>query len=129
MNRSHGTYSIQVENNLIILTLDGEFNELSVKDYVSEIQTIVENFNGKPFLMLVNNLALIGAIPEAYEESNKHNHWLSKTNMLGKATVYPSSFLSDIDSARVTSKKLSNCRNFANINAAQKWLNTLENNI
>jgi len=125
MNRNHGKYSIQVEDNLIILTLNGEFNELSVQAYASDVKIIIESFKNMSFIMLVDNLALIGATPEAYEESNKHNHWLSKTNMLGKATVYPSSFLSDVDSARVTSKRLSNCRNFDSINAAKKWLNNL----
>ncbi len=125
MSNSHKNYSIQVENNLIILTLIGEFCELSVQAYATEVQSIIKSFKNKPFLMLVDNLALVGATPQAYEESNQHNQWLSSTNILGKATVYPSTFLSDIDSSRVTSKKLLNCKNFDSIKTAKEWLNSL----
>jgi len=123
MNINHGDYLIRVEDNMVILTLSGEFNELSVQAYVAEIQLTIEKFENSPFLMLVDNLALVGATPEAYKESDHHNHWLSTTNMLGKATVYPSSFLADVDSARVSSKKRLNCKNFESISAAKKWLN------
>lgn len=126
MDRNNGKHLIQVEDDLIILTLNGEFSERSVQAYASDIQVVVEGFKGKPFLLLVDNLALKGATPEAYEESNKHNRWLSETNMVGKATVYHSSFFADVDSARVISKKLLNCRNFDTVNAAQKWLSNLK---
>ncbi len=89
------------------------------------MQLTIESFNGEPFLVLVNNLDLIGATPEAYIESNKHNEWLYTTNMLGKATVYPSSFLADVDAARVRSKKHLHCKNFTSLLAAKKWLNTI----
>jgi hypothetical protein len=125
MNISRSNHSIQVEDDLIILILDGEFSERSAKAYVSDLQGVIEGFKEKPFLMLVDNLALKGATPEAYEESNKHNRWLSNKSMLGKATVYPSSLLADIDSARVTSKRLSNCKNFESIEEARNWLNSL----
>jgi len=128
MNLDHGEFSIQVKENLITLSLIGEFNEYSTRAYAAEIKSLVESFQGAPFLILVNNLNLVGATPEAYTESNKHNEWLYTTSMIGKATVYPNTFLADVDASRVSSKKYLNCRNFTNISKAKAWLCSLPNN-
>ncbi|MCJ8320787.1 MAG: hypothetical protein MJK12_14205 [Colwellia sp.] len=126
LDSAHGEYSIELEEGIICLTLDGEFNVESVSNYVKELQILIKSLHDDSFLMLVNNLKLIGATPDAYQESNKHNNWLATQNLLGKATVFPSNFLISIDNKMVPAKRAINHQNFHSIDEARHWLKTLK---
>ena len=125
VNLEHGTYTVCLKGNIVFLQLFGEFNEYSVIAFVKEIELIVNKLDGKPFGILVNNLNLIGATPEAYVESDKHNQWLSTQNLLGKATVYPSNYLINVDALLVKSKSELNVKNFDELSDAFAWLESL----
>jgi len=126
IDSAHGEYFIEVKDGIIWLTLKGEFNVESVNAYDKEIKTLVKGMQNTGFLMLINNLNLIGATPEAYQESNKHNEWLAGQNLIGKATVYPSDFLKTIDSKMVPSKNKINHEVFHTIEQAKHWLDSLK---
>jgi len=125
VNIEHGTYTVCIKGNIVFLQLFGEFNEYSVIAYTKEIQKLVNELNGKPFGILVDNLRLIGGTPEAYIESNKHNEWLSTQSLVGKATVYPSMYLTNVDALMVRSKSKLNVKNFEDVNDALAWLESM----
>jgi hypothetical protein len=121
----HGTFTVYLKGNIVFLQLFGEFNEYSVIAYDKQIKKIVNELNGRPFAILVDNLHLIGGTPEAYVESNKHNEWLASQYLLGKASVYPSIYLKNVDELLVTSKSKLNVQNFDKMQDALIWLEHL----
>lgn len=117
-------YSIQNESGFITLTLSGNFNQIDVKSYVKSIKQTVEKLQGAPFVILVDNRALLGATPEAYTESNAYNEWLTTQNVVGKAAVYPTNMLAHIDAKWVPAKQQIEYRLFERIDEAKQWLST-----
>jgi len=122
VNIEHGSYTVCLKGNIVVLQLFGEFNEYSVIAFTKKIQELVNQLNGEPFGILVDNLRLIGGTPEAYIESNKHNEWLASQALVAKATVYPSMYLTNVDALMVRSKSEINAKNFEDVNDAIAWL-------
>jgi len=86
----HGNVSTQIDGNIIIVYLIGEFNEFGAQNYTSRVKEAVAQFNGKPFSLLVNLLEMIGATPEAFQEVDELNYWLNKQNLQKKSRVIKS---------------------------------------
>lgn len=122
----HGDFQVDVEGNLINVTLKGAFNEHAVIKLSEKIKSIIEAFDGKPFTIIINALSFEGATPEAYLETNQHNKWLNEKNMLGKAIVHISKTLMAID---ITYKKEipgQNTREFSTLREAKNWVTSLK---
>lgn len=118
----HGKYSVTVNENIIIVTLIGSFNEHGTKICIDLIKDKIAAFHGKRFSILMNNLDFLGGTPEAYEVSNQYNGWLNQQNFIAKAIVTTSIPNLAIDHARVPEKKSQNIAVFDNQPDAMAWL-------
>ena len=67
----HGSNQVSIQDNIITITLIGSFNEYDFKDIAQKVKQAVAEYNGKQFCILVNDVQLFGATPEAYEELEK----------------------------------------------------------
>jgi hypothetical protein len=89
---------------------------------VVELKTAISAFKGRAFVMLVDDLNVEGATPEAFEELDRFNAWVNKKNMVAKAMLIRSTVMLKIIDKRVTSRKHQNIQSFADRSEALAWL-------
>jgi len=122
----HGDSQVEIEENLINVTLLGAFNDHAVIEVSNKIKMAIEAFEGEPFTMIINALSFNGATPEAYMEANKHNKWLNKKNMLGKAIVHNSRAFMELDFIYKKESLKQNIKEFSTVKEAKLWLSSLK---
>ena len=106
MDFSHGTYSIEIKDNLIITTLTDSFDLAGLTRWVNAVKQAIESFNKHPFMMLVNELNATEATPDALAAANEYNQWLSEQYLVAKAVVYASDIYREIDKQNLPARKL-----------------------
>jgi len=122
MNNEHGEALIHVEENIIVAKLIGAFNGEGAKKYTNGMKKAVKDLQGKSFLMLVNDLKLEGGTPEALQELEKYNSWLTTQKLIAKAMVVKSNMLIEIIDKFSPSQKLQKYAFFDNEKDAYTWL-------
>lgn len=122
MRRNHGSFIVSIDENIIVATLYGSFNEFDAVDLTEQLIAKIDSFHGKPFCMLINNLELEGLTPEACEEIDSYNEWLNGQNMIAKAFVVNSPLQFDLPSLNIPSKQKQNIKQFGNAASAIEWL-------
>ena len=56
---SYGKFTVSLLSERIIYAkLIGSFSERGISDYINQVKTIISDFAGKPFAMLINNLEI-----------------------------------------------------------------------
>lgn len=128
MNWAHGVSHIKTLNHIIYITLEGDFNGDGVIIWIEKVKRIVTDFNGEKFAILMDLTRTTGATPEGFEHSNQYNLWLNNQNLIGKALLYPSDALKNIEKLLVTNKDNQNIQNFDGLDGleqAEKWLLSL----
>ncbi len=119
----HGKYDIEVNCDIIKITVSGAFNDVAAKALAIELKNIVIAFEHAPFAIMANLLAFDGGTPEVFAESQEFNTWLNSKNMVAKALVFTSPALIAIEQALVKSKAKQNIQYFKTEHQALKWLN------
>ncbi|MEI6894751.1 MAG: hypothetical protein V5789_08990 [Colwellia sp.] len=121
---SHGEIEISRIDNVITSVFIGAFNVESLRDYTKKIKSIVTALNDKPFAMIIDDTKLEGGTPEAFEELESLNAWISNTQLKAKAFVINSELNKEIILARTPSLSLQNAKFFLNHQEANAWLET-----
>ncbi|MDP7593105.1 MAG: hypothetical protein QF552_10525 [Litorilituus sp.] len=119
----HGEYTVLLVGNIIETKLKGSFNEYGALAYKRVIEQKVKEFQGKPFMMLVDDLALEGATPEAYDLMQEYTVWLSQQAMKAKACLVSSMAQKEIMLQRAPALKEQNVAFFKDRESALEWLN------
>jgi hypothetical protein len=122
VNFDHGEYSILVTGNIIHITCKGAFNEYGVKSCFKEAKELIDSFNGRKFAVITDYSKLEGATPEAFDEVNLNNLWLSKQNIIAKAVVVNSVVIRGIKEKRVLKQKNFKTEFFDSIEKSTEWL-------
>jgi hypothetical protein len=125
MDIEHGEVTFTLDENIIIVKLEGAFNEFGAKKYTAGVKQIINTFQGRPFSILINNLEVLGGTPEAYEELEKYNKWLNTQNLIAKAMVISSITTLNIINLLSPSRQSQNSKNFDNEEEALNWLKAL----
>ncbi len=126
MQNEHGEALIYIKDNIIVAELIGAFNEEGAKKYTQDVKNIVKEFQNKNVFILVNDLKVEGGTPEAYQELEKHNHWLTTQNLIAKAIVIKSSVTVELLDKLSPSQKQQNCKLFDNEIDAFIWLKSFD---
>lgn len=122
--REHGKARFEVSDNIVIVRMDGAFNEYGFITFVKKMKKVVEGFKGEQFSILMNMVEAAGGTPELRREAEKYNAWLNTQNMAAKAVVIECSVTLDIFKARVKNIKGQNMQSFKNEAEAIHWLQT-----
>lgn len=122
MHNEHGEVHIHREGNIIVSELNGAFNMEGAQKYIQGMKEAVKEFEGESFLMLVNNLKLEGGTPEAFQELEQYNHWLTTQNLIAKAIVLESIVTIDLIDRLSPSQKQQTYKIFDNESDAFTWL-------
>lgn len=123
MQAQHGEFEIDIDNNVIKVTVQGAFNDVGAKALVTQLKSLLISLDKQPFAILANLLAFDGGTPEVFIMSDEFNAWLNDKNMVAKALVFTSPALIAIEQALVKSKTTQNIRYFEDENTALAWLN------
>lgn len=124
MSHEHGETKVALEGSLIRAKFIGSFNPAGVKAYASKIEGLLTQLNGQPFIMLIDNLQLVGGTPEAYKVLDEYNQWLNGQNLVAKAIVISSEFKAKIIDSLTPALKTQNMRYFTEKKEALDWLET-----
>jgi len=122
MKKTHGDYTITVSEKIISIILNGAFNEIGFQEIALQLREIVATFAGESFCILVDDCALTGATPEAYQELEALNQWLNTQKMQAKALVINSAVKSSIIKKNAPSIQQQHLKIFDNKVAALQWL-------
>lgn len=122
MKNIHGDYTITVSEKIISIVLRGAFNEVGFQGIAVQLREIVATFAGQSFCILVDDCALTGATPEAYQELEALNQWLNTQKMQAKALVINSVVKSGIIKKHAPSIQQQRLKIFDNKALALQWL-------
>jgi len=122
VSEAHGEHFIRVDENIIYVTLIGSFNDIGAENVTRAMKATINRFNGTAFSILVNDLKVSGATPEAYAVVENYNQWLNGQNMTAKAVVISSSVTLAIIEKYAPSRQQQNIATFDNEPDAIAWL-------
>lgn len=122
----HGQYSVDLEQDILSITLIGMFNDIATTTVCKLIKDLVESLESKPFKILLDCSAYEGSTREAHQVSNQHLLWLNEQNCIARATVFNQKLYHDIvKNEQPALFELKNRREFNNIVEANHWLKQL----
>ncbi|AWB67104.1 hypothetical protein C2869_11965 [Saccharobesus litoralis] len=120
-----GEYSIDLDEDVILIRIKGGFSLQHTTQLVTDIKDTVQSFGNQPFSILVNALAFGGALNDSYQVFEELNQWLNTKPMKGKANVMQSLTLKSLSDNRIPSRLEQNLRIFSNESEALEWLHSL----
>lgn len=126
MNNVHGEALIHIEEKIIVAKLIGAFNMEGAIKYTEGMKKTIKEFQGESFLMLVNDLKLEGGTPEAFQELEEYNHWLTTQKLIAKAMVIKSNVTIDLIGKLSPSQELQKYKIFDNEKDAYIWLKSFD---
>ncbi len=124
MHALHGEFNINIENDIINITVQGAFNDVGAKAVTEQLVQHITALNNEPFAILINLLEFEGGTPEVFAVSDEFNAWLNSKNMVAKALVFTSPALIMIEKTLVKSKQGQNIQYFADEVEAIVWIDT-----
>jgi hypothetical protein len=119
---AHGDLSIEVERNIISVSLFGSFNETGVENWTQKLRVQIEHFGVSSFFILMDNLKYEGFTPLGFEVSNEFNLWLCNQPMKAKAIVQPSLLARKINISNIPALKKQRIEYFEDKDNALAWL-------
>lgn len=125
MSVPHGETDVALEGNILVVTLNGTFNQEGCENGNIKVKRLVEKLNGQPLYMLTDARGFTGGTPSAYLCANDLNKWINQHNLVAKAMVHNKSILMSIAMATMPELRKQNIREFANLEEAYDWLNLL----
>ncbi|MBD1390156.1 hypothetical protein IC617_12010 [Neiella sp. HB171785] len=126
MNLIHGRYQVDVEDNIIHITMADSFNEFTIEAIATLIKQAVASLNDQPFYLLVDISQVDGGTPEAFAASAEFNLWLDQQKLIAKALVTQSILFQQINESRVRETSPQRVAYFEDIGAAKRWFETFE---
>jgi len=122
VENQHGEVSFTLQDNIIIATLVGSFNEFGAEKYTEGLKGYINDFAQESFAILVDNSLMDGGTPEAYQVLEKYNQWLNTTSMVAKAIVVQSLVTNELIEFLSPSIKHQTVKCFNEKAPALKWL-------
>ncbi len=122
MRIAHGECEISVVDNIITCVFIDSFNVEAVHCYANKIKSILSALKEKKFAMIIDATNFVGGTPDAFDEMDIFNSWLSKTPLKAKAFIIGSQVHQHIILSRTPSLSLQNVNFFANAQEANMWV-------
>ncbi|GAC14528.1 hypothetical protein [Aliiglaciecola lipolytica] len=127
MNTPHGSYTIEVEHNIVHMRYVGMFNAATASLYAEEAKDKIRQLPYDEFFILGDLRKFLGATPDAYAIVNKFNHWVNTQNLRAKALVISNQVVAEIARERISAVKQQNLQYFKGTEEAINWFYEIEN--
>ena len=118
----HGNTEVLLHNNIIEAVFSGSFNVQGIESYIGKVKGFIASLDGAPFAMLIDDRAVEGGTPEAYDALNAYNDWLNSQALVAKAFVFDSVITKSILIKRTPALEQQNIEFFEHIDEARAWL-------
>lgn len=118
----HGTYSVYVENSIVIGKVSGSHNEYDVKAATNSFKQAIETFKGAAFVEIIDARELDGVTPEGYAEIEKYNSWLVSNGLVARGFVVTNSALPLIFKRQTAEVQQFETKVFSDVETAKLWL-------
>jgi hypothetical protein len=93
---AHGSYSIERENNILLVDAQGPFNEITVKKYRQDIETYTKQMSEGPWGSLISFRGSGVFTPEAEQDLIDTTRYRMDNGMIAVAAVITDSPFADI---------------------------------
>lgn len=125
----HGYHTIEIRDNVFIVSLIGSFDEYDIQGYIDDIRSFVSSMEGKPAYQIVNDYELVGITPEGYQQLEANNQWLLNHNLLAKAIVSDKPVQQNLDFRWTPSLQKLNTRYFTDMQEAEQWIDEVKKQV
>ncbi|MFO6425037.1 hypothetical protein [Motilimonas sp. KMU-193] len=122
MSKAHGKAEVKLVNHIIYCKLSGSFNDLGCRQYTQQVKQCITTLNEQPFAMLIDDLELEGGTPEAYEQLQAYNEWLTTQAIIAKAFIIKNKATQQIILQRSPALLAQNIAFFQQYDDAVHWL-------
>lgn len=119
---AHGKTDVERVGNIIFTWFYGSFNAEGVIEYSRKVKACIDELGDAPFAMIVDDSAIEGGTPGAYEELNKYNEWMNSQNIVAKAFVVKTGMVKHIIVQRTPALKAQNTNFFESQEDALLWV-------
>jgi len=127
---AHGSYSIEQQNNILLIDAQGPFNDVVTEQYHQDIQLITKKMNNGPWASLVSFKGNGVFTPDAEQNLIETTHYREQKGMIAVAAVILNSAYADIlqmQLQRIYQSCNIEFNFFSDSKNAQKWLDTFIN--
>ena len=127
---AHGSYTIEQQNNILLIDAEGPFNKVTSEQYLQDIKLITEKMCNGPWATLVTFKDNSLFTPEAEQKLIETTLYRVDNGMIAVAAVIVNSAYADILQMQLQRIYQSCCIQFnffSDADHAQQWLNSLIN--
>lgn len=129
MPLAHGLSSVTVCDHILLCKLSGTFNKEGLDVYVRQVKDGVAQFKGQPFAMVIDDLALEGGTPEAFNALQEYNEWLNQQPLIAKAFIIDNPMLKEMILKRAPALNDQHIEFFYKLEDAKNWVMGLLNDL
>ncbi len=123
---AHGSYTIEQQNNILIVDAQGPFDEVTAERYHQDIMQLTENMSNKPWGSLITFRGTSVFTPEAEVQLRKTTLYRQKKGMIAIAAVILDNAYADIQQMqlqRIYQDFQMEFHVFSDTDSATTWLN------
>lgn len=127
---AHGSYTIEQQNNILLIDAQGPFNEVTTEQYHQDIKHITKKMSGSPWASLVSFKGNSVFTPEAEHKLIETTQYRVDHGMVAVAAVILNSAYADILQMQLQRIYQSCCIQFnffSDAEHAQNWLDSFIN--
>jgi len=127
---AHGSYTIEQQNNILLIDAQGPFNEVTTEQYYQDIKLITKKMSGCPWASLVSFKGNSVFTPEAEQKLIETTQYRVDNGMVAVAAVIINSPYADIlqmQLQRIYQSCSIQFNFFSDTKHAQKWLDSFIN--
>tara|TARA_R110001583_G_scaffold103345_1_gene250502 strand:+ start:1046 stop:1441 length:396 start_codon:yes stop_codon:yes gene_type:complete len=127
---AHGRYTIEQQNNILLIDAQGPFNEATTEQYYQDIKLITKKMSGSPWASLVSFTGSSIFTPEVEQKLIETTQYRVDNGMVAIAAIITNSAYADILQMQLQ-RIYQNCNIqfnfFSNTDHAQNWLDSFIN--
>lgn len=129
-NSTHGSYTIEQHNNILMIDAQGPFNEETTEQYYQDIKLITKKMSGSPWASLVSFTGNSVFAPEAEHKLIETTQYRVDNGMVAVAAVIFNSAYADVLQMQLQ-RIYQSCgiqfNFFSNADHAKNWLDSFIN--
>lgn len=93
---AHGSYSIKQDDNILLVDMQGPFNEITAKQYHQDIETHTQNMRSTPWGSLISYSGKGIFTPDAEQSLIETTHYRTENGMIAIAAVINDTAYADV---------------------------------
>jgi hypothetical protein len=118
----HGTFTLEIKGNIIIVSQFGEYNEPGIIACLEAQKQAIESFGEQECFLLVDSTGQTGATPEVYKRVDEFYHELNCSNLSAVAVIHTHYVLTRLHEREIPELQKYRTKLFSDTDSAIAWL-------